>query len=397
MEPIVTDRDPFEVAVELQNSGRPAEAIAIYLQIMGDQPKVTLIRNLGACFHQLGRYDQAAYCLERATKARPGDPDLHLLLGHIQAARGQADAAEATYRNALALKPDHAAARLGLGNLHLSLGRYAEGWPLIDVRFDLNPDRAPTGPASYPQWRGESLAGKSILVLTEQGFGDHIQMCRFAQSLKARGASRVTLTCLWPLTPLLAMAPGVDAVTTYQPGQDLDLDRHDYWSHYFSLPELLGVTLETLPAAPYLAAPAERRARWAGYGGVGLCWRTSPSGFNAVNKNLPADEAERLLALGMISLHPEDTGARDFADTAAIIEQLDLVVSVDTAVAHLAGALGKPCWLLAPYLGLDWRWLRGRTDSPWYPSMKLYRLAAPGAWAAMVDAVSADLAVFHPG
>jgi hypothetical protein len=222
-------------------------------------------------------------------------------------------------------------------------------------------------------------------------------MCRFAQSLKARGASRVTLTCRSPLTALLATAPGVDEVTTYLPGQDFDLDPHDYWSHYFSLPQALGVTLQNLPGPPYLAAPPDRRARWAGYGGVGLCWRTSPTGFNAPNKNLPADQADRLLALGMTSLHPEDTGAADFADTAAIIEHLDLVISVDTAVAHLAGALGKPCWMLAPYVGLDWRWLRERRDSPWYPSMRLYRQSAPAVWTDVVDAVSVDLAGLRGG
>ncbi len=395
MQPPVTGRGPFEVAVELQNAGRPAEAIAIYLQIMGDQPRVTLIRNLGAAYHQLGLHDQALHCLRMATRARPGDPDLQLLLGHILSASGQVEAAEATYRNALALRPDHAGARLGLGALYLSLGRYAEGWPLIDVRFALNPDRAPTGPTGFPSWRGEPLEGKSILVVTEQGFGDHIQMCRFAQSLKARGAARVTLTCPPPLAALLATAPGVDRVVSYQRGQDLDADPHDYWSHYFSLPEHLGVTLETLPSAPYLAAPADRRARWNGHGGVGLCWRTSPTGFNAANKNLPAEQADRLLALGLTSLHPEDTGAADFADTAAIVEHLDLVISVDTAVAHLAGALGKPCWLLAPYVGLDWRWLRGRADSPWYPSMRIYRPPGPEAWAQMVETVSADLAIFR--
>ena len=126
-------------------------------------------------------------------------------------------------------------------------------------------------------------------------------------------------------------------------------------------------------------------------GGVGLVWQASPTGFNAANKGLPRAVAQRLLDRGAISLQPEDTGAADFADTAAIIARLDLVISIDTAVAHLAGAMGKPCWTLLPYVHCDWRWLRDRGDSPWYPGMKLYRQAQPQDWSQTLDQVLADL------
>jgi hypothetical protein len=157
------------------------------------------------------------------------------------------------------------------------------------------------------------------------------------------------------------------------------------------VPGHLAVTPESLPNRPYLSAPADRRARWKGFEGVGLAWRASPTGFNARNKNVPDALAQRLIALGARSLHPEDTGVADFADTAAIVEQLDLVISIDTSVAHLAGALGKPCWTLIPRLHADWRWLRERTDSPWYPTMRLYRQTEPLDWAAVIGRIETDL------
>jgi ADP-heptose:LPS heptosyltransferase len=122
-----------------------------------------------------------------------------------------------------------------------------------------------------------------------------------------------------------------------------------------------------------------------------VAWRASPTGFNGANKGLPDGLAQRLLDLGAISLDPADTGAADFADTAAIIEGLDLVISIDTSVAHLAGAMGKACWTLLPAIRCDWRWLRDRTDSPWYPTMRLYRQTRPGDWTATVEQVIADL------
>jgi len=252
--------------------------------------------------------------------------------------------------------------------------------------------------AGFPEWKGEALAGRSILVWYEQGFGDQIQFARFAQALKARGAAHVALGCRPALTALLATAPGVDEVIAVPRGAQVAIRPYDCWSRYFSLPGHLGVTLETLPAQPYLSAPADRRVRWAPEPGsprigpqIGLAWRASPTGFNAAHKNVPDALAQRLLDLGARSLHPEDTGAADFADTAALIEGLDLVISIDTSVAHLAGALGKPCWTLLPRVHTDWRWLRARTDSPWYPSMRLYRQPAAGDWSAVIDQVAADL------
>jgi hypothetical protein len=178
-------------------------------------------------------------------------------------------------------------------------------------------------------------------------------------------------------------------------GAAVSIRAYDYWTRFFSLPGRLGITLETLPGRPYLFAPADRRARWAGASGVGLAWRASPTGFNARNKTLPDALAQRLLEAGATSLDPADTGVDDFADTAAIVEQLDLVISIDSSVAHLAGAMGKPCWTLLPRLHCDWRWLRGRTDSPWYPTMRLYRQTTPGDWRPLIERVATEMAAMR--
>jgi tetratricopeptide (TPR) repeat protein len=381
-----------ERAIALQNAGRLVEAVELYRAQAKTRLTVNLARNLGAALFDLGQFDEAERWTSLAARNGAGDANLRVKLGHIYAARGRNDLAELEYRTALALKPGLDMANWSLANLYLSVGRYAEGWPLMQARVALRPDVVPAGPTSYPEWQGEPLAGKTIFIHHEQGFGDQIQTCRFVAMLKQRGASKVTLGCRPPLAALLENLDAVDAVVPMERGGVVNIDRHDYWSRYFSLPRHLGITLENLPNAPYVTAPADRRARWRGMSGVGLSWRSSLTGSNASNKNLTPADARKLLDLGAVSLHPEDTGAEDFADTAAIIEQLDLVISIDTSVAHLAGAMGKPCWTLLPYLKLDWRWMHDRADSPWYPSMRLFRRSDPDNWDSVMTALLADLA-----
>lgn len=387
------DGPSLQAAADLHNAGRVAEAIAIYRELAKGPITITLARNLGQSLFEVGQLAEAETWLGLAARNRAGDPALRAALGWVYSAQGRIDLAELEFRTALALKPDDAPAALGLASLYLSVGRYREGWPLMEARVDLPGALIPPGPPSIPPWRGEPVAGKAILVCPEQGFGDHIQMARFAATLKARGAARVTLSCRPPLAALLAAVDGVDAVISLPPGEVVSVGVHDYWTRYFSLPHHLGITLETLPSAPYVAVPADRRATRGA--GVGICWQVSATGANARNKALPADLARRLLDLGAVSLHPEDTGAEDFADTAAILEPLDLVISVDTAVAHLAGAMGKPCWTLVPGRLTDWRWGRSGDTSPWYPATRLYRQAPGEDWSRVVDQVATDLAAFR--
>lgn len=389
-----TTEASFEHGVELQTARRFAEAAEVYLRLASKVLTVNLAINLGACLSEIGDRAGAERYLALAAGQRPGDARIRRLLGVAYAESGRTDLAERELLAALAASPGDGATELALSGLYLSLGRYAEGWPLMAARTALHPDVVPAISPRFPEWRGEPVAGKSVLVWVEQGFGDQIQMARFAAGLKARGAARVTLGCRPHLAHLFSTLAGADAVVPVAVRTSVSVADHDYWSRYFSLPELLGVTLETLPAAPYLAAPADRRAQWASAGDgarVGLAWQASPTGFNAANKGLPRDLAQRLLDRGAISLQPEDTGARDFADTAAIIETLDLVISIDSAVAHLAGAMGKPCWTLLPYMRCDWRWLRDRADTPWYPTMVLYRQTRPGDWSQAVEQVLLNL------
>ena len=387
-----TELSAYERAAILQKAGKLTEAVELYRAESKTRLTINLAYNLGRSLFGLGQFDEAEQWMALVARNLADNPDLRVSLGHIYAAQGRANLAELEYRTALTLKPGMDSATLSLAALYLSVGRYAEGWPLMQARVTMHRDKVPAGPGSFPEWQGEPLVGKSILVHHEQGFGDQIQTSRFVAQLKQRGASTVTLGCRPPLASLFENLAGVDAVVPMVQGQVVTIGRHDYWSRYFSLPLHLGVTLENLPSAPYLAAPADRSGRWRGMSGIGLCWRSSATGQNASNKNLPPVDAQTLLDLGLVSLHPEETGAKDFADTAAIIEQLDLVISIDTAVAHLAGAMGKPCWTLLPYVGLDWRWMRDRADSPWYPSMRLYRQSNPDNWDSVLAAVSADLA-----
>jgi tetratricopeptide (TPR) repeat protein len=381
----------FAEAVRLQQAGAFADAAAAYSRLAEQSLTVNIAINLGLCLKECGRFAEAEHWLTLAASHRPQATEIHRLLGNLYSEMGEVVRSEQAYRTGLQIAPDDGPLRLALAGLLLSVGRYREAWPLLEARVALNPDVVPPIEVAFPEWRGEPLAGRSILVWYEQGLGDQIQFARFAQTLKAAGASHVALGCRPTLATLIATVPGVDEVIPAGRGETVRIRQYDFWSRYFSTPGHLGVTLETLPSQPYLTAPADRRGRWTGFDGVGLAWRASPTGFNARNKNVTDDLAQRLLDLGARSLHPEDTGVADFADTAAIVEQLDLVISIDTSVAHLAGAMGKPCWTLIPRLHADWRWLRDRDDSPWYPTMRLYRQAAPGDWAPVIDRIEQDL------
>ncbi|WP_244849906.1 glycosyltransferase family 9 protein [Caballeronia sp. SL2Y3] len=267
---------------------------------------------------------------------------------------------------------------------------------------------------SYPQWRGEPLAGKSLLVVTEQGFGDSIQFIRYLPMLKAQGAAKLTVVCPPALAALLESANGVARCVT--PDALAALQPHDYWCF---LPARAGTTLDTIPrATPYLHASASRIEYWMrrlpDTPKVGIAWSGEPrpwmpDSFGAFSRRwLDASLCELLFAtpgVTFVSLQKGPTAraqlaalparlrpldpmndVADFADTAATIASLDLVISVDTAVAHLAGALGKPVWILL-CANACWRWLEDRDDSPWYPTARLFRQRAPGQWIEVIERV----------
>lgn len=318
------------------------------------------------------------------------EAEAHHHRGVALEAAGRLDEAEAAFRRVLELEPEaHGTSRL-LGVLLLSRGRYPEGFRFFEARHAL--PRLAKPPLPFPEWRGEPLSGKRLLVWPEQGFGDQIQFARFIPMLTAQNVE-VTVLCRPGLERLFAQSLGV-AVKAAEGA--VDFPDPDAWVMGGSLPARMAVTLDTIPSEPYLRAAGPPPAPWAGLR-VGVMSAGNPEHSNDANRSLSPDDARRLRAIDatIVELNPAVSGANDFADTAAIIAGLDLVVSVDTAVAHLAGAMGKPCWVLIPAVSTDWRWLRDRTDSPWYPSMRLYRQATPGDWAPELARIAADVSALR--
>lgn len=269
-----------------------------------------------------------------------------------------------------------------------------------------------------PRWCGEPIAGKSILIGVEAGYGDMIQFCRLAGELKERGAARVSVLCHPPLKRLFRRLDGLDEVLAV--GDQAPGNPWDYWCPPLSLPHLCGIRLDSIPAhLPYLSAAPELVEKWAGFMDspdnklrVGLVWKGNPCFENdrerslaSVNELAPLCDVAGIRYFSLQKGAGEDEAASppfpllhlgsaisDFADTAAIIANLDLLISVDTAVAHLAGALGKPCWAMLPDYKTDWRWLTGREDSPWYPGvMRLFRQGSTGSWSPVISNIKSAL------
>ncbi|WP_028222701.1 tetratricopeptide repeat protein [Paraburkholderia oxyphila] len=416
------------LAVLLWQMKRLDQAEAEYRRILGIQPGYALAHNnLGLVLLDLGRPRDAEVAFRHALAIDASTPEMHNNLGNALNRQRRSSEAIAAYREALSLRPDYATARGNLAMLLLGLGDFEEGWLHFEARNEASADtpnrRQP--PVPYPKWRGEPLEGKSLLVWPEQGYGDLLQFCRYLPLLKARGVARLGVACPPALKRLFESLEGVDA--RYPLDGTGTIPGHDYWCLLLSLPMHFGTTLDTIPAhTPYLHAPADLTREWRARlptGGfkVGLVWAGDPRphdrALNAIDqrRSLPARAflpllriAERAdvrfvsLQKGAASqpqiedlpanLRPFDPmgGVHDFADTAAIIECLDLVITVDTSVAHLAGALNKPVWILSRYDGC-WRWLRERDDTPWYPRARLFRQAEPGNWAGVIHRVTQAL------
>ena len=372
--------------------------------------------NLGLALHRQQRHDEAidAYCT--ALRLDCGDVNACSNLG--VALGEQWRMAESLYIHDLAVKlaPDNAEVRNNRAMALLSAGDLAQGFAEFEWRWH-TPSMQPHG-IEGRLWRGETLCGQTILVHDEGGFGDTIQFVRMVPQLLAQGA-RVILRVQGPLSRLLRRSlPGVQVLTLVDA-----LPTYDWHCPMVSLAHRLGITLETIPGqTPYLvpdaAAVADWQRRLAALGPglkVGLVWAGAPRPgtpmVHAMDRrrsmrldelaalarvpglhfiSLQMDGSAEAAACGMALFDPM-TAMTDFDDTAALVANLDLVIAVDTAVAHLAGALGRPVWLLSRY-DACWRWLAGRKDSPWYPGLMFYRQKTPGDWSGIVDDVATDLA-----
>jgi hypothetical protein len=292
----------------------------------------------------------------------------------------------------------------------LLLGDFARGWAEYEWRWRCkgNPER------SYPsrQWSGEAPSGKTILIQTEQGFGDSFQFLRYVPMVAALGAE-VVLAVPGPLLRLAETLPGVNGVVT----ENDALPDFDFYCPLLSLPGIFGMSVEKIPAVvPYLYSPKETAAVWesrlAAETGlkVGLVWSGNPANRMNPRRSIPFPALEPLWRIPGIRWYSLQVGSptaeisralhqpimdlspllTDFAETAAAIQHLDLVISVETAVAHLAGALGQKVWVPLTVVPA-WRWLLGRDDSPWYPTMRLFRQSTPGDWIPVVDALGKEL------
>jgi hypothetical protein len=398
---------------------RLEEAEKFYRQAIRIQPRYPdAYINLGNLLKETQRFEEAEASYRKAIAISPGFSISYYNLGSLLVSRKRLEEGEAAYRQAIAHRPDYADAAWNLSLLLLSQGRYQEGWPLHEARYAPGFTHTNTiaPPGLFPQWQGQPLTGKSIFVLPEQGLGDQIQFIRYLPLLKEMGTTAITIACPPPLKPLLETLPGTDAVITNGEA----FSDHDYWTFPLSLPGLCGTTLDSIPAQlPYLSADPARIQSWrprlpsSGLR-VGLVWKGSAGHKNDKHRSLPGLEALAPLwsipGISFVSLqkgqaedearHPPanqpllhlGSDIQDFADSAAIISQLDLLISVDTAAAHLAGALGKPCWVLLSAVGTDWRWMHDRTDSPWYPQvMRLFRQQQADDWQSVIIDVTSAL------
>jgi len=383
------------------------------LRLEGDYAE--LYCNQGLALHGLARLDEAVASYDRAIRLRADFPEAWANRGYTLAELRRFEAALASYERALALRPDYAEARCNRALVLLLLGRFAEGWPDYEWRWASKhgSNWRERREFSQPLWRGrESLEGKRILLHSEQGLGDTIQFCRYMKPVAERGASVI----LEVQRPLLRLLSGLEGVAHLCARGD-PLPEFDLHCSLLSLPLAFGTELSTIPSgSAYLRSDAAHIARWrARLGGgagprIGLAWSGSmfhnndhrrsvplalllgilPAEFRYVtvqNDVRPCDRAALRDSLGVLDLSGE---LQDFADTAALCECLDMVISVDTSVAHLCAALGKPTWILLPFTP-DWRWLLDRTDTPWYASAKLYRQNRTGDWGEVLERVAAAL------
>ncbi|MBC6471944.1 MAG: tetratricopeptide repeat protein [Hormoscilla sp. GM102CHS1] len=416
----------YNLAVVLQKQEKLPEAIGYYQQAIGLKPDYgQAYNNLGTVLQGQGRLTEAISYYQQAIKLEPDSAEAHNNLGTAYQDQGNITEAIASYREAIGLRPDYREARANLAPVLLLLGDWQRGFAEYEWRWQIPEfgEQNPLPPTSKPRWQGEDLQGRTLLITREQGFGDMIHFIRYAKAVREQqtGGGRVLVTCLEPTLRLFKSIPDIELLI---PGSALP--DFDVWAPMMSLPYILGTTAENVPArVPYLHPGEEALKRLLRTEAVkcvllqtkklkvGIVWSCRP------NKDLIGRQRTcslrdfiPVLELPDITFFSLQKGSQvlelsqstykivnldefinDFADTAAVIQALDLVITVDTAVGHLAGALGKPVWVLLPFVP-DWRWMLHRPDSPWYPTMQLFRQQQPGNWSEVFLAVQRALQSF---
>jgi Flp pilus assembly protein TadD len=433
--------DDFAILNNLGNvlweQRRLSEAVRFYRRAIKLKPdSAEALVNLGVTLSDLGQFDESHSCIRESIRLQPAPADSHVNLGMNSARQGNLDEALLCYEEALRRRPDFPEARRNRSYIWLIRGDFERGWPEYEWRL-----KCPTlrlVPVQSPRWTGEDLDGRTILLVAEQGLGDTLHFIRYAPLVKRRGG-RVLVACPEPLMRLVARCPGIDHVADWLSPLP-DSDCHVY---LMSLPAILRTTLATIPAEvpyssvddrtleawqPVVARVLAARSDGIANGGpgrdfkIGIVWQGNPDNTNDRWRSFSLTYVAHLAALPGVRLISLQKGAgteqlaklagrfsvaelgqgdkngddrRDFLDTAAVMSQLDLVIAPETSVAHLAGSLGVRVWVALPFAA-DWRWLLDRDDSPWYPTMRLFRQTKPGNWEGvftrMAEALRAELA-----
>ena len=392
---------------------RYEEAAAVQEQAYALAPeRPDVITNLGVALFELDRFGPALELFRKAFRLAPQDARVVANLGNFLDFAGTLDLSLAAYEAAASLSPHDREIRSNHGMALLRAGRFEQGWPLFESRRRQRDPAEEAGIPLLPAPLGEvDLQGKRVLVFHEQGFGDSLQFLRYVPLLAARGAQ--VIVRMPPALKRLAesVAGAAEVISGYGVPPDLD-----FVSPLMSLARCFGTTLESVPLdVPYLHPPAASLARGQAavadlpHPRIGLVWAGSPRGGLDRRRSLPFERILPLLArpAGFVSLQLGPAGAQwappsgcaaldpsgalvDFAETAGLVKALDLVITVDTSVAHVAGAIGTPVWVMSRFSSC-WRWLMKREDSPWYPSLRVFRQAYPGDWAELVARVGAAL------
>jgi len=398
--------------------GRKVQALALMEKAIAlgvDTP--LYYRNIGEVYRTLGRHPEAAAAARKSVALNPGDALALMNCAIILADQNLTDEAISCFEQALALRPDLPGAHFGLAEALLSRGDFARGWAEYEWRFRIADVPRLMPPTDKPQWDGQPMGSDRTLVLiADQGFGDAIQFGRYIKWAAERAAN-IVLACSPQLKPILCqLDPNMRLSVTWS-----DITEFDAWCPLTGLPRLAGTVLETIPAdMPYLKAEAARVAQWkkkldrltpAGLKRIGVVWAGRPTHKNDWKRSMTLAALAPVTALDGIALvvlqkGPEQTQAgayfgraplvhlstevEDFDDTMAIMAGLDLVLTVDTSVAHLAGAMGLPVWIMLPWCA-EWRWLKDRPDSPWYPTARLFRQPGPNDWLGVSEQIAAAL------
>lgn len=401
----------------LRALGRPDEALACYEQALRLDPTYgEAWNNKGVALLDLDRPDESVTALKRASQLNPRSAPVLVNLGNALRDLGHYDEAAASYRKALASDPTFQSARFNESMMQLSLSDFANGWKNYEARWQSKGFPSPQRNFACPLWLGqEPLQGKAILLHSEQGFGDTIQFCRYIPHVSALAATTI-VEVEAPLTKLLrTLHPDVIVV---EKGQTLPV--FDAHCPLMSLPLAFDTTTETVPSSSaYLTADPELVRHWEKRLGtkrgprIGIAWSGNPRHINDRKRSIPLQTLLSGLPINApgiewISLQKDGSAIdlsrleqtrsilhvgqeiQDFADTAALVSLTDIVISVDTAIAHLAGAMGKTVWLLLPYVA-EWRWMHTRADSPWYPGMRIFRQPSRGNWPSLLQQVHAAL------